>query len=146
QRRYSLKNVVVADCADETEEEILRSIGSAAAFYLETTLNPGETVGISSWSETLLAMVDTMSPRARPSGSRVVQILGGIGNPATEFHATNLTRRLADRLRAEGVFLPAPGVAASIEVRDLFLKDQYVNQAISQFEQVTLALVGIGGV
>jgi DNA-binding transcriptional regulator LsrR (DeoR family) len=143
---YGLRDVIVAGGTDEGEEEILRGIGSAAAAYIKTTLNPGEVVGISSWSETLLAMVRAMVPLDRPSGARVVQILGGIGNPATEFHATNLTRRLADLLRGEAVFMPAPGVVTSPELRPIFLKDQYVSEATSLFDRMTLALVGIGAV
>jgi DNA-binding transcriptional regulator LsrR (DeoR family) len=146
QDTYGLRDVIVADSTGDSDDEILRGIGSAAAYYLETTLNQGEVVGISSWSETLLAMVRAMSPLSRPSGARVVQILGGIGNPATEFHATNLTRRLADLLRGEAVFLPAPGVVASVEMRTLFLKDQYVSEANGLFAHMTLALVGIGAV
>jgi len=146
QSRYQLRDVMVADALDESEAEILRSIGSTAAFYLETTLEPGETVGISSWSETLLAMVDALTPLARPSGSRVVQILGGIGNPGAGVHATHLTRRLAACLHGEPIFLPAPGIAASPAAKDLFFEDQYVREAVQLFDQVSLALVGIGTV
>ena len=34
------------------------AIGAAAAFYVESTLKKGDVIGISSWSATLLAMVD----------------------------------------------------------------------------------------
>ncbi len=146
QRLYHLKDVIVADCVDNSDSEILRGIGSAAAFYIDTTLNQNEIVGISSWSETLLSMVNSMQTMARSTGARVVQILGGIGNPATERHATNLTRRLAEKLNGEAVFLPAPGIVASQEIRDIFYKDQYVNQAVQMFKDVTMALVGIGAV
>src|SRR5919199_637795 len=94
QTAYHLKEVIVVDSVDD-DEQILRDIGAAGAFYLEMTLKPGEIVGISSWSATLLAMVDAMHPLPRSTTAQVVQILGGIGNPAAEVHATQLTRRLA---------------------------------------------------
>ena len=78
----------------------MRDLGAAAAFYLETTLRPTDVIGISSWSAALLAMVDAMHPSQRPAGARVVQILGGVGNPSAEAHATQLTRRLANLLPA----------------------------------------------
>ena len=146
QDTYGLRDVIVADSTGDSEDEILRGIGSAAAYYMETTLNQGEVVGISSWSETLLAMVRAMSPLSGASEARVVQILGGIGNPAAELHAANLTRRLADLLRGEAIFLPAPGVVASTGMRALLLNDQYVNEALGLFDQITLALVGIGAI
>jgi DNA-binding transcriptional regulator LsrR (DeoR family) len=146
QRSYGLKDVIVADCLNDSDPEILRGIGSAAAFYVDTTLNQKEIVGISSWSETLLAMVNAMQTLARSTGAQVVQILGGIGNPATGQHATNLTRRLAEKLNGEAIFLPAPGIVASQEMRNIFYQDQYVKQAVQLFDKVTLALVGIGSV
>jgi DNA-binding transcriptional regulator LsrR (DeoR family) len=115
-------------------------------FYIETTLNQGEVVGISSWARPLLAMVRVMNPLSRPVDATVVQILGGIGNPATELHATNLTRRLAGHLRTETVFLPAPGVVASSEMRSIYLQDPFVKEAVGWFDRVSLALVGIGAV
>ena len=70
----------------------MRDLGAAAAFYLETTLKSTDVVGISSWSAALLAMVESMHPSPRAAGARVVQILGGIGNPGAEVHATQLTQ------------------------------------------------------
>ena len=64
---------------------IVRDLGPAAAYYIETTLKSNDVVGISSWSAALLAMVDSMHPNPRPGGPRVVQILGGVGTPARRF-------------------------------------------------------------
>ena len=71
-----------------TGEDVLqRDLGAAAAYYLETTLKRGDVVGLSSWSSALLAMVDSMRVLPRPTGSNVVQILGGLGSPEAEVHA-----------------------------------------------------------
>ena len=106
---YGLREAVVADCERDDDQEALRAIGAAAAAYIETTVSTGEILGISSWSETLLAMLDNMHPQARPTAEGVVQILGGAGNPSAEGHATRLTSRLAQLVGGEARFLPAPG-------------------------------------
>jgi DNA-binding transcriptional regulator LsrR (DeoR family) len=142
---YGLKSAIVVDCVLDDDQD-LRDIGSAAAYYLETTLKPNEVIGISSWSSALLATVEAMRPFHHQMGARVIQILGGIGDPAAENHAVHLVRRLAFLVQGEAVFLPAPGIAGSAETRRIYLQDQYVHQAIAQFEGVTLALVGIGSV
>jgi len=68
--QYGLQNAVVADCVNHDDEgEILRNIGAAAAYYLESTVEQGECIGISSWSATLLAMVDAMHPLPRSVGA-----------------------------------------------------------------------------
>lgn len=146
QAKYKLQQVIVADCAADTEEASYREIGSAAGYYLETTLKQNEVVGISSWSETLLATVDAMHPLSRPTEAQVVQILGGVGNPAAEGHAARLTGRLADLIHGRVTSLPAPGVVGSANSLRVLLEDQFVSKAISLFDQVTLALVGIGAV
>jgi DNA-binding transcriptional regulator LsrR (DeoR family) len=145
ERRYGLKDAVIADCAADTAEEVLREIGSAAAAYLETTLGGDEVVGISSWSETLLRTVASMQPRRRTGQSHVVQILGGIGNPTAEVHATRLTQQLAALLGAEPHFLPAPGVTGSPEATAAYLREPSVEETAAYFDRLTVALVGIGG-
>jgi len=145
QAAYGLKEAIVVE-SGEDEEQIMRDIGAAAAYYVETTLKSGETIGISSWSSSLLAMVDAMHPLPRSISTKVVQILGGVGNPSAENHATHLTRRLASLTRGEATFLTAPGITGSAEMARIYLEDPFVRPTIEQFEQVTLALVGIGTV
>jgi DNA-binding transcriptional regulator LsrR (DeoR family) len=145
QRTYGLKEAIVVDTVDaDGTDQLLRDLGAAAAFYVETTLKPREVVGISSWSATLLAMANAMQPLARPSEARVVQILGGVGDPAAEGHAVHLTRRLATLIRGEAAFLPAPGITGSADASRHFLDDPFVQEAVALYEEVSLALVGIG--
>jgi DNA-binding transcriptional regulator LsrR (DeoR family) len=145
QRAYGLKEAIVVDTVDAGGgDQLLRDLGAAAAFYVETTLKPREVVGISSWSATLLAMANAMQPLMRPSEARVVQILGGVGDPAAESHAVHLTRRLAMLLCGEATFLPAPGITGSADASRHFLDDPFVQEATALYDQVSLALVGIG--
>lgn len=146
QLTYGLQEVIVVDCASDQEEAIQREIGAAAGYYVETTLNKGEIIGISSWSGTLLAMVDAMHPLSYCTEARVIQILGGVGNPTAEIHAVRLTSRLANLVNGDTTFLPAPGVVGSTDSRRVLLKDQFTHEAVTLFDQVTLALVGIGAV
>ncbi|MCA9836250.1 MAG: sugar-binding transcriptional regulator [Trueperaceae bacterium] len=140
--RYGIKEAIVVD-SGSSDAQLLRNLGAAAAYYLETTLKPSEVIGISSWSETLLAMTNAMHP-VPTKNAKVVQILGGVGNPSAESHAAHLTRRLANLIGAQSVMLSAPGVVASKSARDILLADPFVSEAIGLFDQVSLALVGIG--
>jgi DNA-binding transcriptional regulator LsrR (DeoR family) len=144
EERYGLKEVIIADCAQNEDSQILRAVGSAAAFYLETTIKSNEIIGISSWSSTLLEVVNAMRSLNSQQNAQVVQILGGVGNPSAEIHATHLTQRLANLVHGTAFFLPTPGVVGSDEARRVLLNDQFVMPTIELFDQVTLALVGIG--
>jgi DNA-binding transcriptional regulator LsrR (DeoR family) len=144
QSAYRLKDVIVVDCVDS--DDPMREIGAAGAYYVETTLKQREIIGISSWSSTLLAMVEAMHPITRETEAQVVQVLGGVGNPAAEVHAARLTGRLATLVNGKAKFLPAPGVVGSVDSMRVMLDDQFIREALNMFSSVTLALVGIGAV
>ncbi len=143
---YDLRDAIVVDCDSENEQIIQRDLGAAAAYYVESTIKPNEVIGISSWSSNLLALVDAMHQVPRKSGVEVVQILGGVGNPGAEVHATRLTSRLARLVDGKATFLPAPGIVGSKASLGVLLADPYVEEAMTLFNQVSLALVGIGAV
>ena len=65
EQRFGLLEAVVVDVEGD-EPEILAGLGSAGATYLENTLTGGERLGISSWSQTLLAVVDRLQPLRVP--------------------------------------------------------------------------------
>jgi DNA-binding transcriptional regulator LsrR (DeoR family) len=144
---FGLRDAVVADSVrGDDDEGVARDIGRAAAYYLETTLGQGECIGISSWSSTLLAMVNVMHQVPRPMGARVIQILGGAGEPQAKVHAAYLAGQLAQLVRGQVTFLPAPGLVDSAEVRQVLLNDSSIREVIKAFDEITLALVGIGTV
>lgn len=143
QQAYGLQLAIVVDGAED-EERLLPELGAAAAYYLETTLRSGDLVGISSWSASLLAMVDAMHPVPKVSGIRVVQMLGGVGNPSAKVHANRLTYRLAELVSGEAVVLPSPGLAGSAESAKALREDPYVAAATRLFGELAVALVGIG--
>lgn len=142
--KYGVKEVIIAEASSNSQEEILRGIGSAAAYYLETTLSKGDAVGISSWSSTLLSMVDAMQQLKNLKDTKVVQILGGIGNPAAETHASHLIKRLASLVNGEAIFLPAPAVIPTGSTPDNYVSDEFVKRALTMFDEVNVVLAGIG--
>lgn len=144
--RYGLSEAIVVDCDADEEPVILVALGEAAAFFLESTLSEGEVIGVSSWSQSILQMVDRIHPLKRVSAQRVVQTLGGMGDPGMEFHATQLTMRLARLTRAEPILLPAPGVASNAATRRILVEDRFVKATLDDFGKITLAMLGIGTV
>ena len=145
-KKFGLRDVIVVDSLDDNEKLIQRDLGAATAYYLESAIRPNEVIGISSWSATLLAMVDALHPMPRKSGVKVVQILGGVGNPSAEAHATRLTSRVAQLVKGDAVYLPISGVLATEAARDILIADEVAQQAIRLFDNVTTALVGIGAI
>ncbi|MCG2785670.1 MAG: sugar-binding transcriptional regulator [Anaerolineae bacterium] len=145
-KKFGLRDAIVVDSLEDNEKLIQRDLGAATAYYLESAIRPNEVIGISSWSSTLLALVDALHPLPRKPGVKVVQILGGVGNPAVEAHATRLTSRLAQLVNGDSVYLPISGILATEAARDVLMADAVVQEALGLFDQVTTALVGIGAI
>jgi DNA-binding transcriptional regulator LsrR (DeoR family) len=145
QERFGLREVEVVDISRDDDDEAVRELGAAAAYHVETTVRSGDLIGVSSWSATLLSLVEAMHPVSGVRDVRVVQILGGGGDPAAEGHATHLVRRAADLLHGEGTFLPAPSSVSSPEAREVLLQEPFVQRAMALFDALDVALVGIGG-
>src|SRR4029078_9032685 len=56
---YGLKEAIVVDTVED-DEQILRDLGAAAAYYVETTLKQGESIGNSAWGGNVLGIVDAV--------------------------------------------------------------------------------------
>lgn len=144
--QFGLAEAIVVECTEDRESAIMARIGEAAAHFLEATLQSGEVIGVSSWSETILRMVDNIHPMKSGKAKYVVQTLGGMGNPAVQTHANQLVTRLARLTGAEPLLLSAPGVAQSREAKLVLLGDPYVRETMDLFRKITLAIVGIGAI
>lgn len=144
--RYALAEAIVVDVSEDRDTAIIDRIGEAAAHLLEVTLQPDEIIGVSSWSQSILRMVDNIHPVRTTRAKSVVQILGGMGDASVQAQATQLTGRLARLTGAEPRLLLVQGVTASSEARRVMLDDPVVRQTMDLFGRVTLAIVGIGAV
>lgn len=145
---YGLADVVVggddSGGSPDDDNALLATLGSAGAAYLETTLSEKDDIGVSSWSSTLLAVVDAMTPQRTRLARTAVQLLGGVGDPSVQVKATHLTDRLARVTGATARYFPAPGIVARKSVRDALLEDPYVSEVASAWDGLSVALVGIG--
>jgi DNA-binding transcriptional regulator LsrR (DeoR family) len=136
---FGLRDAVVVDDAS------LPALGAATADYLDATVSAGDRIGIASWSATLMATADAMVAPVASTATEVTQLVGGVGDPAVQFRATGLTARLATLTGARAVPLPAPGLLRSATLRDALVDDPAVAGVMSGWDELTLALVGIGG-
>lgn len=142
--RYGLSDAVVAHVNLDDESSILSSIGAAAASYLSEVLLGHERIGISSWSATLLAMVNAMPKSMRPQADSVVQVIGGVGEPSAQVQATRLTEQLAQLTGAVPQFLTAPGFVSSPELRAAIMAEPYVVETSAAWSELSVLLAGIG--
>lgn len=144
--RYSLNEAIVVDCSEDRDSAIMARIAEAAAHFLEVTLQTDEVIGVSSWSQTILRMVDNIHPLKATKAKFVVQLLGGMGEPAAQTHATQLIARLANLTGAEARLLLVQGITSSREAKLVMLSDPMVRGTMDLFGRLSLAVIGIGAV
>jgi len=143
QTRYEMRDVIVVD-AGGSGGDVMPALGAATADYLDVTLIGSDSIGVSSWSETLIEAVNVMRPKAGVVAEHVVQLLGGLGDPAVQVKATRLTERMASLTGATPVFLSAPGMVGTPSARRAMMNDKSISYVVSLWKELTVALVGIG--
>jgi DNA-binding transcriptional regulator LsrR (DeoR family) len=137
---------VVETTAYEDQPTVAREVGAGAAEYLMRILQSHDKIVIS-WGGSLLGMVNALFSDPPPKDVEdvmVIQGLGGLGDPNSEVHGSDLTRRLAKALGAQAFLLPAPGVAGSRSAYDALYTDPHVAEALRRAREANLAFMGIG--
>jgi DNA-binding transcriptional regulator LsrR (DeoR family) len=147
ENHYGLQEAVVIETTNfEDQFVVAREVGVGAADYLMRVVQPQDSIVIS-WGGSLLGMVNALygnSQRSDLDGIKVIQGLGGLGDPNKEVHAADLTRRLAQVFGGEAILLPTPAVAGTREARDTYFEDPFVSQILEQAQSANLAVMGIG--
>jgi DNA-binding transcriptional regulator LsrR (DeoR family) len=141
--RYGLAEAVVVD-VEGSNDEVIAALGSAGATYLETTLTGRERVGISSWSQTLLAVVDRMRPFRVPGAKSAVQLMGGVGNSSVQTQGNRLLTEFARLVGAAATFVPAPALVGNKTTRESLLNDAAMESIAKEWARLTIVLAGIG--
>ncbi|HVK34549.1 MAG TPA: sugar-binding domain-containing protein [Microlunatus sp.] len=143
EERYGLLEAVVVD-VDGDEAAISAGLGSAGAGYLEATLSGGDRIGVSSWSQTLLSVVDRLRPLRTSGADSVVQLVGGVGVAPVQAQANRLLEELATLIGASPIYVPAPGLVGGAAMRRSLLADPAMKGVAAHWQDLTMALVGIG--
>lgn len=145
EREYDVDEVHVVESVGSTNAALRLDLGVAAAAILGEVSLEAATVGWTSWSRTLRAVVDNLLP-LHLGTKHVVEMVGDLGAPALQHEAAASTQRLARLLGAEPVFLRTPGVVSSRAVADALLhQDAFASQALGLLDQLDIALLSIGG-
>lgn len=143
EERYGLLEALVVEAPPtEAQRAVSRDIGRAAAGYLARAIGPRSTVGFA-WGSTLYHLAVALPPCRLPD-VQIVQIVGGLGPPDSELHATELCRHLSRALGCRMALLPVPGIVADERTREALLQDVHVQRAVHAFDHLDIAFVGIG--
>jgi DNA-binding transcriptional regulator LsrR (DeoR family) len=143
QFKFDLNEVIVVDVTCPlTYEGVSHALGIAAAEYFHRVVRDGDVIGLT-WGSALASMVKHLGQEKKPH-CLVVQLVGGLGSPNTNTHATELVSRMATTLGGKMSLMPAPGVVGSIDSKKLLIADPQISQALDLVRRTDVAFVGIG--
>ena len=143
ENKFGLKEAVVVD-AGEPSSQIAssREVGVAAADYFSRAVSDPCVIGIS-WGTSLRAMVDSLHAMDCQN-SQIVQLIGGLGTPESEAHATYILRRLVALIGSRLSILNVPGIVDNPAVKKAVMSDSHVRDTFNMFPKIEIAFVGIG--
>lgn len=146
EREFGITEAHVVETVGQGEQEILLDLAAAAASIFSEVSRDVPTIGWTSWSRTLRAMVDAMLP-THLGTKRVIEMVGDIGPPDLQHEAARSTQLLASLCGAEAIFLRAPGVVPTPEVAQALLtQDTYARHALDMLDSLDIALLSIGAI
>lgn len=141
--RFGLQEALVVEAQPgDSQDAVSRLIGTAAADYLLRAIGPRSTIGFC-WGSTLHHMSAALTQQRFPD-AQLVQIIGGLGQPEAEVHATELCRGVSRSLGCRLTLLPVPGIVADQRTRKVLLADVHVRRAMQAFGELDIAFVGVG--
>ena len=143
ERFFQLQEVVIVDVTDpDSQDSVSYELGVAAASYFQNTIQDKDIIGLA-WGSTLSSLVGALQ-FMDVKDTHVVQMIGGLGMPESEVHATSLVRRLTLMLNSKLTLLNAPGIIDNIDVKDVILSASYMQDVLHLFSKINVAYVGIG--
>jgi DNA-binding transcriptional regulator LsrR (DeoR family) len=148
EHKYGLDEAIVVSTSGhgrwrhQDRTTVTRELGPAAADCLVRSLSGHQVLALT-WGTTLLSVVDALPIQNWPD-IKVVQMLGGLGQPEADVYGADLVHRTARALGGRPRLVPAPGIVASRLVRDALLADRQISDTLALGAQADVALVGIG--
>ncbi len=124
------------------EELVLRSLGGAAARFLEERLQEGDTIGLG-WGRTIMETVNLLAP-SRPHNIEVVPLMGESSFTGSYTQMNQIVLQMARAFSGQPYFLLAPLMVSSKTLHDALLADETAKLVADRWQRLNIACIGIG--
>ena len=143
EKKYGIEEVCIVEVSDpHSQIAVSKEIGAAAADYFIRVVTNPSLIGIS-WGTTLRAMADAI-PNMDYHDSELVQVLGGLGLPESEAHASYILRRMVAQIGSKLHLLNLPGILDHASNKDAFLSESHAREVYDLFKKLDIVFIGLG--
>jgi DNA-binding transcriptional regulator LsrR (DeoR family) len=140
-QEFGLRHAVVVNTTTGDDQEIRSQVGTAAAELLSEIMTPNDVLGVG-WARVVLAMAAMLRGlRAR----RIVQLTGALTRPDVEAVSVDVVRTIAREAKADASVFYAPMIVSDEHTARGLYRQAAVAEAVTHFDTVTKAVVGVGG-
>lgn len=140
--KYSLRGVKLVPVPKFGVNNVLQRLGYATSELLASSLKDNDVLGIAGGS-TLYEMVNYVEPM-NISNLIIVPLLGGYAETEAATHGTEIVYRISDKLGANIINMPVPGLAQNAEEARLFMSNPIISRSMAWMSKCSIALFGIG--
>jgi|tagenome__1003787_1003787.scaffolds.fasta_scaffold20974314_4 DNA-binding transcriptional regulator LsrR (DeoR family) len=140
QEGLGLRRAIVVDTPEADEPALRTQLGKAAADLLAEIVTPEDVLGLA-WARAVTAMTEQLTTLAPVP---VVQLTGALTRPDVEANSVELVRHTARLSGGPAYLFYAPLVVPDAATARALRQQPEVAEAISHFDSVTKAVVGLG--
>ncbi|MFB6725633.1 sugar-binding transcriptional regulator [Kribbella sp. NPDC056345] len=140
QETFGLRRAIVVDTPEVEPAALRLQLGKAAAELLTEIVTANDVLGLA-WARAVTAMTDQLTSLATVP---VVQLTGALTRPDVEANSVELVRHTARLSGGPAYLFYAPLVVPDATTARALRQQPEVAEAISHFDAVTKAVVGLG--
>ncbi len=141
QEVFQLDRILVVP-SDASSSLSMQNVARAGAEYLNSILTDRMVVGLA-WGSTISSVMQQMQPMPL-TGCSVWQLTACLPSNAIEMDGHEITKRLANKLNASWHIINAPFIVKNKLLRDLLLSEPEISNHFAMFDQMDVAIVGLG--
>ena len=139
---FGLDDALVLQTGAADAALLLRQIAQLAARYLEEVLVDRASMSIC-FGSTTYEVISAIRADFQ-ANVKVMQATGSLSHALKEYDSSALTRRLAQKLGGEALYLSSPLLADNASEAAIIRKQAVVGHTLEQVRRADIALVGIG--
>ncbi|HER7738167.1 TPA: sugar-binding transcriptional regulator [Streptococcus pyogenes] len=143
-KQYGLEKLdLVPNQVEDTPMDTLTNVAKTAAEVFRHVVKDGDKIGLS-WGATLSCLMDELNPKAMKDVF-IYPLAGGPSHINAKYHVNTLVYRLARIFHGNSAFMNAMVIQEDKHLAKGILQSKYFNDILTSWDQLDLALVGIGG-
>lgn len=140
---FQLKDAIIIDSKDLTENERLSTIAKVASTYIDSLLTEKSILGIT-WGNAIYKIVSELRPKRTIPSLKIVQLMGAVETHNPAIDGPDLVRRMAEIYRCSYHYLMTPLFIEDVKMKESLLKSPSIAMTRKITNDVDIILTGVG--